>query len=313
MTIEQEEDPNEMMTTDKDVAKNADRQVVGNITQDEFTKIVKSSDVPVLITNKGNPINTDILNGKEDAIFALYGWKENGYEREINLVSNVKTMTSSDIYDGLKYSLNSKSNNYSPAKVQGTGSYIRTITEKKRVTKKMKWTYFDSSVIFKRRSSKVDVDGKKGSLWDVQVVDQTSTSSPEELNKAIVSIDANYGDGQKMVDWGPDTGKTTNKNITFTLSGGGIRGFGFKFGNSYKMTIRDHSSKHSSNGKWSVTNEVKIKKPHMRKLSLRPGVRLTNTKGSTCVGVKLSAYQFRPNAWGGTISTSTYHFAVPDR
>ena len=145
-----------------------------------------------------------------------------------------------------------------------------------------------TSVSFTRRSSNTTIGNVKGSVWDIDSSSQLLSRSNGFLENHITRLDVNQPN-QTLYSWGPyDSGKST---ATVSLTGLlDVKSWSFPL-NGFSVT--DLSNKGSKYGRWQYKAHLTSSPTTM---NTRPGMRVTNTKGSLITKLSQTAKIATPYA-----------------
>ncbi|MFB7640631.1 hypothetical protein [Peribacillus butanolivorans] len=256
--------------------------------------------------NDGNPITSNITDNKKMNLFAVLEYNIGNDAIRDYYFSEFDTEDLEKIKEEtlVSYSEAAAETNVKARALAATNNYIRNYS----------WSFKNSgsskvaakittSVELKRSSSKTDIDGKKGSVWNISSDSQLEN---KVLNPPFINWYTRLAvpyTNQKLLSWGPKD--SSAKSASVSLSGL-VPGVSWNFGIS-GFNIADLSSKSSKYGRWKMTKDITNIQP--KKASMEPGIRSTNTKGN--FGVELSHTYTR--AGGQTHNTGTVSIFVPDR
>ncbi|MFT9117625.1 MAG: hypothetical protein ABF497_10910 [Sporolactobacillus sp.] len=274
-----------------------DSSLVNNSTATQLstTNLVE----PIFYNNDGNPI-TNNINIDENPKIHLFGIVD----------YNVGTVNHRDyfFYDKNKINFNQLKSavdqqvqlNTSIPNVQST---VLTTSAATSYVRTYHWTFssdnqkLTSNVELYRRSSSANINGEKGSVWDVEdIAELEGKSFLDFTTRLAVPYSA-----QKLIDYGPSSSSSATVSV-------GLSGITPSVGWSFNITgfrIDDSSSMSSKFGRWTA---VRNTFSFASTCQVKPGIRGTNTSGD--YGVQLSHSTISPEASHDTGVVSIY---VPDR
>ncbi|WP_368985468.1 hypothetical protein NST54_13435 [Caldifermentibacillus hisashii] len=162
-----------------------------------------------------------------------------------------------------------------------------------------------TTVDLKRASSKVDINGKVGSVWNISSFSQWKRVQSGYILKDFYTRLAVPYKNQKLLDYGPVQGGVSGSTATVGLSGF-VPNVSWTFSiGGFKMS--DLSSVSSKYGRWKLSPTLINLGPSQ--LVIKPGIKSSNTSGN--FGLQLSQKQVRVGSvQNGTGVVSIF---VPDR
>ncbi|MET3574240.1 hypothetical protein ACFFIY_12215 [Bhargavaea ullalensis] len=269
----------------------------------------------LLLHNNGEPINTNIINGKTDFYLeAISKNKVNGMEvidyyfnqvdnkeRDLSDIKETASERSKEILNDIKNEKNIDSSQYSTFAVASVSN---------PVVRNFNWTFNSSShyltttVEMSRRSSNASINGVKGSVWDVITNTQYERKTGlRYLNNLYTRLAVPYT-YQTLLDWGPAS--TNSGDVSVSLSGAGVPGISYNFSTGTLYNTSDLSSKSSKYGRWKFSRAVYP--VYANRLTTRPAIRSSNTKGN--FALQLSHSLVFDNV---TNNTGVITITTPDR
>lgn len=272
-------------------------------TQDEF----------IWLHNDGEEIANDVISGETDFYLeAVSKDTVNGIEiidyyfneigNDERTIEDIKTTVNErqiENQETLSESLNA--NSFSTMAI---ASVANPVIRNFNWTFNSKAHYITTSVEMSRKSKTATINGVKGSVWDVVSNTQYERKSGlRYLNDLYTRLAIPYTN-QTLLDWGPAT--TKSSTVSVSLSGAGVPGLSYSFNTGVRYNTYDLSSKSSKYGRWKFARA--LYPIYSNKLSARPSIRATNTKGAFALQLSHSLEFDNVTNNTGVITIST-----PDR
>lgn len=262
----------------------------------------------MLIHNNGNPIITNIISNEDldynplmetpknsdneeenditdNNLFAVYTGERNGIQYESYVFSNSTEISNDEIVlrlEKMDHSMTATLNQDSATVATKAKQYYRNVSMAENCWKGSK-AIITSTFSFIRRTSNADIDGKKGSIWDVACKNAQLETSNCYIRDFYTWINTNQPN-QKLLSWGPIEDKSVSGTNSVSLSGMGIP--------SWSDTVlakgfarKTDTSKSGKYGKWKFYTTSY----NQDKLIVEPAIRVSNTKGSLVIKVKHQA------------------------
>lgn len=243
----------------------------------------------VVLYNNGNPIETNIFERKDgNELFAITINNIGQIEQRTYYFYNLDSIDINILLENIETQeeINNKNN----------------VKSSRNSIKNYKWDFYATgkdgvkrqqgslatSVSFTRRSSNTTIGNVKGSVWDIDSSSQLLSRSNGFLENHITRLDVNQPN-QTLYSWGPyDSGKST---ATVSLTGLlDVKSWSFPL-NGFSVT--DLSNKGSKYGRWQYKAHLTSSPTTM---NTRPGMRVTNTKGSLITKLSQTAKIATPYA-----------------
>lgn len=279
---------------------------------------------PKFIYNNGKPLMQDILEeADENNLIAIYQSEMDGklYEKyyfsnitenDVNSIKSDVIKINQEIKKNYKNyikeitkdqkGLKQLSNSFSTAAVQPepSGGYYRTYTWDFTNITGLKSGTFTTTLHFDRKSSSADINGTKGSVWDIKAFNEYEAKY-YKINEQKTRMDVNYG-AQKILSYGPydDAGFQVGVNLFGITSG---NAWTFNVGSVYTNNVSSVAEKY---GRWLYNHTLDyMQDPFVT----RPGLRVSNTSGNLAIKTShtLNTSTGKEHATG-VITTS-----IPDR
>ena len=237
---------------------------------------------PVLYHNNGSAIETDIFkDGESDGnyVLAILKSTENGKDCESVYFANRRKVSRSELDEMVADSMNMPV----PATVnqeKAVSSYIR----------KYNWTFsygnlvvskLSTAVSLEKQTGKADVNGVRGSVWDVSSLSMLDRAGAIRLNNQYTRLSVAAFGAESMVGYGPKSDATDK--VSFSVDGGGVPSVSYDY--TFKgFSLKDLSSLSGNYGRWC--HKAPVVGLSANKLVTEPAIRATNTRGN--FGVELS-------------------------
>lgn len=298
------------------------------------SKTVPKGDIETkFIHNNGNPIDTNVIEEPgNNHLYAIYQTELDGklYEKyyftdvdgnnvlnneELSEMKKDALENTKEIKNGSENFINqlerdntsesskSSSNSLSTMAVasQPKGGYYKTYSFKfyQPITHLQAGTY-TSTVHLLRKSSSANINGKTGSVWDIDSFNEYE-SKHFKINQLTTRNDVNYG-AEKLVSYGPfdDAGYNVSVNLSGIVPS---NPWSFSVGSVITNNVSSTANKY---GRWIWTHTSDyMQNPFVTK----PGLRVTNTSGSFAIKTSHSLHV----SYGSTHGTGVITTTVPDR
>lgn len=166
-----------------------------------------------------------------------------------------------------------------------------------------------TTVTFRRRTKTAEINGKKGSVWDVRSNTQYEKFKAQRINGYRTRLSVNQTN-QKLISYGP-VGNTSGGSVTVSLTGLSVPTLAYSFSIS-GFSVEDLSSKSGKYGRWSFQDKF----GSMNSMTTAPAVRASNTSGSFVTELSHVATMIPPSSTSSspdTFQTGVIQIYVADR
>ncbi|MGL5692701.1 MAG: hypothetical protein ACRCXA_01395 [Peptostreptococcaceae bacterium] len=240
-------------------------------TYSALEKRLEKSDEGVILHNNGKPIETN-LHGEENVESPLYAVyindDENGNDYISYYYSSEYDIDSTTLLNDVK-STEYKNTDFER---KDPDSIIRTLNWTLTTSSGTRVATIATTLEGIRRSNNVDINGTRGSLWDITSVTQIIGQNGRRIDGQRTRLSMQKSSTELLHDWAPDTNGSFDK--TYTLQGL-LNPMTWKFsagGYSYK----DLSVKADKYGRWQYL--APIIGP-AKTVKTNPALRASNRKG----------------------------------
>lgn len=250
-------------------------------------------------------------------VFGIYIYKtESNTLGEAIITSNGNEMSPDEISDNIATSIKNGtarlSSEQSTIKAAQKNPDVRTIstTYKSGTTKVATLT---GSVTHDRKTKNASIDGKAGSIWDVDMFAEVECTNGRKVSSEYIWLNTNQTN-QKLIKYGPVGDKGKSGGYTITLAAAyGIASISFPvtFGGSYTRT--DMTSLSGKYGKWKIATDSTAAKSS---LTTQAAIRTSNTSGSLIIKGKMeiTLINLVGRSWRSTTYTwGTQTYTIADR
>lgn len=239
-------------------------------------KMLKGEDTSLVLHNNGNPIETNLNINQNDGypLFAVYIDDINGQKYISYYYDSVEKRNINELIEEVKDTESKRYIDISEAYSKNTKAEARSII------RNVSWGLNTSggtkkgvvSTTLTGNKTSANIDGKKGSVWDISSVSQAEmNSSLDYIRVQKTRLSLAGSSTEMLIDWAPDMNGITDR--TFTLNGLiNPREWKFSAG-GYKYN--DLSSKSGRYGRWEFLSPGVAR----TKVKTNPTIRATNLKG----------------------------------